>query len=125
MNKVLAFLTVFLFSFAFLSVLVGFIEILMLVFITGSAPSGDPKEMAELISQELVSAAMILIISPVAAMVGLIIMLFNKYRASWYFWLCLILTLPYVAFFPLGTVVFVVTWFYLLIKKHEFKSSVD
>jgi MFS family permease len=124
MNKNLAYLTVFLFSFAFLSVILGVIEIVILALTTEITPSSDPKDMAKLISEELVSAALILIASPITAAIGMIIMLFNKYRARWYFWSCLIFSLPYVVFFPIGTVIFAVTWFYLLLKKQEFKPSV-
>jgi len=124
MNKNLAYLTVFLFSFAFLSVIVGIIEIVILALTTEVTPSSDPKEMAKLISEELVSAALILIASPITAAIGMVIMLFNKYRARWYFWSCLIFSLPYVVFFPIGTIIFTVTWFYLLLKKQEFKSRI-
>ena len=125
MNKNLAFLTVFLFSFAFLSVIVGIIEIVILALTTEVTPSTDPKDMAKLISQELVSAALILIASPITAAIGMVIMLFNKYRARWYFWSCLLFSLPYVVFFPVGTIIFAVTWFYLLLKKQEFKSNIS
>jgi len=124
MNKNLAYLTVFFFSFAFLSVIVGIVEIIVLALTAEVTPSGDPKEMAKLISQELVSAALILIASPITAAIGMVIMLLNKYRARWYFWSCLILSLPYVVFFPVGTIIFAVTWFYLLLKKQEFKSNI-
>ena len=124
MNKNLAYLTVFLFSFAFLSVIVGIIEIVVMALTTEVTPSSDPKEMAKLISEELVSAALILIDSPITAAIGMIIMLLNKYRARWYFWSCLIFSLPYVVFFPIGTIIFAVTWFYLLLKKQEFKSNI-
>jgi MFS family permease len=124
MNKNLAYLTVFLFSFAFLSVIVGVIEIVILALTTEVLPSTSPKDMAKLISQELVSAALILIASPITAAIGMIIMLFNKYRARWYFWSCLIFSLPYVVFFPIGTIIFAVTWFYLLLKKQEFKPNI-
>jgi MFS family permease len=124
MNKNLAYLTVFLFSFAFLSVIVGIIEIVVMALTTEVTPSSDPKEMAKLISEELVSAALILIASPITAAIGMIIMLLNKYRARWYFWSCLIFSLPYVVFFPIGTIIFAVTWFYLLLKKQEFKSNI-
>jgi MFS family permease len=124
MNKNLAYLTVFLFSFAFLSVIVGIIEIVILALTTEVTPSSDPKDMAKLISEELVSAALILIASPITAAIGMVIMLFNKYRARWYFWSCLIFSLPYVVFFPIGTIIFAVTWFYLLHKKQEFKSNI-
>jgi hypothetical protein len=123
MHKNLAFLTVFLFSFAFLSVIVGIIEIVVLALTTEITPTSDPKEMAAQISKELVSAALILIASPITAGIGMFIMLFNKYRARWYFWSSLIFTLPYVVFFPIGTVIFAVTWFYLLIKRSEFKAN--
>lgn len=125
MNKNLAYLTVFLFSFAFLSVIVGVIEIVILALTTEVLPSTSPKDMAKLISQELVSAALILIASPITAAIGMIIMLFNKYRARWYFWSCLVFSLLYVVFFPVGTVIFAVTWFYLLLKKQEFKSDLS
>ena len=124
MNKNLAYLTVFLFSFAFLSVIVGIIEIVILALTTEVTPSSDPKDMAKLISEELVSAALILIASPITAAIGMVIMLFNKYRSRWYFWSCLIFSLPYVVFFPIGTIIFAVTWFYLLLKKQEFKSNI-
>ena len=124
MNKNLAYLTVFLFSFAFLSVIVGIIEIVLLALTTEVTPSSDPKDMAKLISEELVSAALILIASPITAAIGMVIMLFNKYRARWYFWACLIFSLPYVVFFPIGTIIFAVTWFYLLLKKQEFKPNI-
>ena len=124
MNKNLAYLTVFFFSFAFLSVIVGIIEIVILALTTEVNPSSDPKDMAKLISEELVSAALILIASPITAAIGMVIMLFNKYRARWYFWSCLIFSLPYVVFFPIGTITFAVTWFYLLLKKQEFKSNI-
>ena len=124
MNKNLAYLTVLLFSFAFLSVIVGVIEIVILALTTEVLPSTSPKDMAKLISQELVSAALILIASPITAAIGMIIMLFNKYRARWYFWSCLIFSLPYVVFFPIGTIIFAVTWFYLLLKKQEFKPNI-
>jgi MFS family permease len=124
MNKNLAYLTVFLFSFAFLSVIVGIIEIVLLALTTEVTPSSDPKDMAKLISEELVSAALILIASPITAAIGMVIMLFNKYRARWYFWACLIFSLPYVVFFPIGTIIFAVTWFYLLLKKEEFKPNI-
>ena len=120
MNKNLARLTVFLYSFAVLSVVVGIVEILILIFNTDVVPNSDPKEMAKLISEELVSAAMILIVSPIASGIGLVILLLNKYRARWYFWSLLFLSLPYVVFVPIGTVIFALTWFYLLIKKQEF-----
>lgn len=124
MNKSLAYLTVFLFSFAFLSVIVGIIEIVILALTTEVTPSSSPKDMAKLISEELVSAALILIASPITAAIGMVIMLFNKYRARWYFRSCLIFSLPYVVFFPIGTIIFAVTWFYLLLKKQEFKSNI-
>ena len=124
MNKNLAYLTVFLFSFAFLSVIVGIIEIVLLALTTEVTPSSDPKDMAKLISEELVSAALILIASPITAAIGMVIMLFNKYRARWYFWACLIFSLPYVVFFPIGTIIFAVTWFYLLLKKQGFKPNI-
>ena len=119
-----SYLTVFLFSFAFLSVIVGIIEIVILALTTEVTPSSDSKEMAKLISEELVSAALILIARPIAAAIGMVIMLFNKYRARWYFWSCLMFSLPYVVFFPIGTIIFAVTWFYLLLKKQEFKSNI-
>ncbi|WOH36030.1 hypothetical protein RI844_11675 [Thalassotalea fonticola] len=123
MKKNLAILTVFLFSFAFLSVVVGIIEIGLMVLDTEIIANSDPKVMAGLIAEELVSAAIVLIISPFTSAIGLIILLFNKYRARWYFWTCLIFTLPYVFFFPIGTIVFSITWFYLLYKKREFNNN--
>lgn len=124
MNKNLAYLTLFLFSFAFLSVTVGIIDVVVLILTTEVAPGTDAKDMAKLVSLELVNAATILIFSPITAAIGMVIMLFNKYRARWYFWSCLIFSLPYVALFPLGTMIFAVTWFYLLLKRQEFKSNI-
>ncbi|MCB4438644.1 hypothetical protein LHL20_20705 [Alteromonas sp. McT4-15] len=123
MQRNLALLTVFLFSFAFLSVVVGVIEIVLMAFEPNFEVTNDPKLMAGAISQELVSAAIILIASPFLAFLGCIVMLFNKYRARWYFYWSLLLTFPYVLFFPFGTCVFVVVWFFFLYKRKEFRSQ--
>ena len=123
MNRNLAVLTVFFFSFAFLSLIVAVVEVVFLVFTAEITPSSDPKEMAGLIAQKLVFAMLILITSPITAAIGLIIMFLNKYRARWYFWTSLMLTLPYVALYPIGTAIFAIAWFYLLLKKQEFKSN--
>lgn len=120
----LALLTVVLFSFAFLSLVVGIIEVILMAFDHNTEITNDPKLMAGAIARELVSAAIILIASPFLAFIGGIVMLFNKYRACWYFWWSLILTLPYALLFPFGTCVFVVVWCFLLFKRKEFASGV-
>lgn len=125
MKKKLAILTVVLFSSAFLSVLTGIIEVLIMAIFSEVPVGGDPNEMARMISEELVSAALVLILSPFLATIGAILLFVNKYRARWYFWCSLIFTLPYSIFFPFGTATFVAVWVFLLLKRNEFDSNLE
>ena len=120
MHKNMAVLTIVLFSFAVFSVPVGLIEIGLLFVSDEFVASDDPKVIASQISEVIVPAAQMVIASPILASIGTVILLFNNYRARWYFWCCLVFSFPYVLLFPLGTILFVVVWTFVFLKKSEF-----
>ncbi len=123
MNKKLAILSTVLYGVFVITIVVGIVEILLMTLDPNFSVGNDPKLLAGAISQELVSAAMIVIISPFCACIGAVILAFNTYRARWYFYWLFILSVPYALFFPFGTGVFVFTWGYLVYHRKVFLNN--
>ncbi len=125
MNKNLALLSTLLYGVFIIAIVVGIVEILLMMLDPSFTVGNDPKVLAGNISQELVSAAMIVIISPFCACIGAVILAFNAYRARWYFYWLFILSVPYALFFPFGTGVFAITWGYLIYHRKAFLNQAD
>ena len=125
MNKNLALLSTLLYGVFVIAIVVGIVELIFMALDPNFTVGNDPKVLAAAISQELVSAAIILIISPFTACMGAVILLFNRFRARWYFYWSLILSLPYAMFFPFGTGVFAITWGYLIYHRKTFLNQAD
>lgn len=123
MNKNLALLSTLLYGVFIIAIVVGIVEILLMMLDPSFTLGNDPKVLAGNISQELVSAAMIVIISPFCACIGAVILAFNAYRARWYFYWLFILSVPYALFFPFGTGVFAFTWAYLIYHRKAFQNQ--
>lgn len=81
MNKNLAVLSTVLFGVFVIAIVVGIVELIFMALDPNFTVGNDPKLLAGKISQELVSAAIILIISPFTACMGAVILLFNRFRA--------------------------------------------
>jgi hypothetical protein len=123
MNKNLALLSTLLYGVFVIAIVVGIVELIFMALDPNFTVGNDPKVLAGAISQKLVSAAMIVIISPFCACIGAVILAFNAYRARWYFYWLFILSVPYALFFPFGTGVFAFTWAYLIYHRKAFQNQ--
>lgn len=120
MDKNLAIFGTGLYFLAFVCALISAMLISEAIIGTDFFAQFDPKKDAAELSKEFIAMVMLMVVAPVLTAAGTVLLIWNDYNSKWYFWSSLLLTSPFALLLPFGTLVFVVTWLYLLTKRARF-----
>ena len=82
--------------------------------------SPDPELLKAELASDLVPGFLILMVGVIGLVISFVILVFNKYRENWYYWSTMILAIPYIIFFPLGTIFSISIMIYLVANRKEF-----
>lgn len=88
--------------------------------LTNGDLSANESAIIEAITQNLAYGILVAVFGVIGQVYTLGALVFSRYRARWYFWVSIWLSIPYLMFFPVGTIFSISIIVYCVVKRRQF-----